>query len=1582
MSAHIQRIDPLRTTDRITSAYLSYLATTFAPSDPRLRSELEAELRTPGRLARGPIVQASAPYAPGRSLLELIDGGVLHEDLRLLDRAAFPPDRTLHVHQERAVTQIVAGTNTLVATGTGSGKTETFMLPILNALLEERSAGTIRDPGVRALLLYPMNALANDQLKRLRELFAPYPELTFGQYVGTTADDEAKARSAYRNQIGGEPPSNELISRDAMKSRPPHVLLTNFAMLEYLLLRPADSPFFDGATGRHWRFIVLDEVHVYDGAKGAELAMLLRRVRDRVVRSERGRLVCVATSATLGSKVDAPDRLARFANTLFDEDFSANGVVTPERLPLSQGTAAWTLPVGGAVQLRDLVDASPSTAEVASWIRQHWGAAPDHGELSISEYLFRALSVESTVLDIQRLLERHSVDLREASVTVLGSSDRQRDMVALIDLAVSARCDPSSAPLIPARYHLLLRSLENGFLCLHPRHPHLQPRLQLTRAANCVACAAAGTDSLLLETAACRKCGATYAVADAVRCENGDRLTEAKAWKHPDYYLLVGSKLMNESDEDEEVLVPDAADEQVDERTFCAQCGLLAEDNPLGGCGCTADGRAPVVVAHPTRKGEPLRKCIACGGRSTRDIVLRYITGTDAPVAVLATELYQDLPPSTDDRQRGKVGQGRKLLSFADSRQDAAYFAPFLRGTYGRNVQRRLLLDVLETFRDQEAPRFADLIVPLRSAAEKALVLDPDSGAQGNRVAVARWLIREAIGTDRRQSLAGVGLAEPRVVVPPTILRSELPVPLQNLGLEAREIFDLARVLLGSLIGVGAMHLPDGVALDDPEFDPIRRATTVRLLGSDAKHGIASWLPSAGTNRRLDFVRRVLLRTGSDADPRGLLEQLWTKWFTDRGNKWTDVLKAAENRGGAGTVHAIDYEWLEFVPSGEHHHPFRCSTCAQITWQWVAGVCPTPRCDGSLRAVDPTMPNYFADAYRRIQPNAMSVEEHTGQLSSERARDIQQKFLDGDVNTLSCSTTFELGVDVGEVQAVLMRNMPPSPANYVQRAGRAGRRASSTALVVTFAQRRPHDRYFFDAPEQMVDGDVSPPVVSLANDTIVRRHLHAVALADFARGEMEAGRPWARSLKDWVEEDLDGSPAQRFESRIRSHPPALLETARRLCPPEAATMLGIDTPMWLDDLVATDTTSEKGWYLRAVAEAHNDLTELDQQINAAYETQAHPKHISYLQGVKQSLGNRRVIDFLAQRKVLPKYGFPVDVVELDVSREEVLEARHVELQRDLRLALIDFAPGNRLVAAGALWTSTGLKKPPAREFLFYDWTTCESCAAFTQRAKHLGDLTTCGACDAAVTAKGSYVHPVFGFVGRYEGKASGSGRPPRSGTLDTYFSDYAGGEPEPTRLERPRSQITLRTSRQGQISIVNTGGGRGYRLCTTCGFLDMTPAETKRTKGNKPKPHAHPTRPNRECTASTRWTQLGHFFQTDVLEIDLGKDMAGPVADSVLAALIAGTSGLGISSGDIDGVIRRRTGGPSLVLFDTVPGGAGHAMYLKEHVSALLDCARDVAAACECAEDSSCYGCLRLYSNQAVHDLLSRRAALDVLDHV
>ena len=312
-------MDAIATSTLLSTTYRRYLRSLLPVRDPALAVALADCIAASPLLTKGPLLEATPPYRTGSSLRDLIGEGVLDPAFARLGGPALPLGRPLYSHQEQALRKAAAGRNLVVATGTGSGKTECFLLPVLSALTTEHEAGTL-GPGVRALLLYPMNALANDQLRRLRGLLADVPQITFGRYTGDTPERAAEGASLFESLNPGEPRlPNELLSRQEMRDEPPHLLLTNYAMLEYLLLRPADMELFEGKHGGHWRFVVLDEAHVYDGAKAEEVGMLLRRLRERVGRGHGdAAFQAIATSATVG---DHPRAVMDFAAKLFDAPF-------------------------------------------------------------------------------------------------------------------------------------------------------------------------------------------------------------------------------------------------------------------------------------------------------------------------------------------------------------------------------------------------------------------------------------------------------------------------------------------------------------------------------------------------------------------------------------------------------------------------------------------------------------------------------------------------------------------------------------------------------------------------------------------------------------------------------------------------------------------------------------------------------------------------------------------------------------------------------------------------------------------------------------------------------------------------------------------------------------------------------------------------------------------------------------------------------------------------------------------------------------------------------------------------------------
>lgn len=1574
-------LDPLRTSQRITDSYRNYLRSSFSPREDALARSFESALAQEFRLTRGPYLQADAPFVTGASVTDLIDEGVLHPDLRRLS-GAFPVERPLYAHQEEAIRRAVGGNrNLVVATGTGSGKTECFLLPIFDALLREQAAGTLDRPGVRALLLYPMNALANDQVKRLRRLLAAMPEITFGRYVGETRQSQAEGEEDFRARNPREElQPNELISRERMRDAPPHILLTNYAMLEYLLLRPEDSSLFDGPTGEHWRFLVLDEAHVYNGAQGTEVAMLLRRVRDRVLDSQSGVLRCFATSATLGAGAEDHPALVEFARSLFAESFEwdpsdpeRQDVVVATRKELIREGAVHELSPACYLDLQASFRADGTSVDLAAVIAGDGGSPPAPApDQDPGEFLFEVLSRDKNVVALQAELEQGSVELDDIARRIFRGPDAARVTVALIDLCVAAKSRDEDAPLIPARYHFFLRSLEGAFICLHPSHSSGEPQLRLQRAERCPSCVRQGREAAMFELGVCRNCGAGYLVGDHVGDESTPILKTAGDYlPGREYYVLSDALDPEESDDEDGAATGVATARGVNTKHLCPSCGMVSPE--AGACACTDRPRAIAVGHVDLPDDDPiLHSCVICASRTSGEVVTRFVTGTDAPVSVIATDLYQQLPPSRDPAQADLVGAGRKLLTFSDSRQDAAFFAPYLERTYQRAVQRRLIAGaIVKLTSDDEAPRFEDIAAEVRKRAEDCLVLDPDQSRLTNNREVNAWLVEELLAIDRRQSIEGTGTAEIAIALP---RRYEPPKPLLDLGLEPQEVTDLFHLLFETVRSGGAITMPDGVDIRDARFEPRNFEFGVRESGGG--RGVVAWLPTR-LNRRLEIVSKVLAAKGIDADPTELLRKIW-RHVTDPSGVWAPALEAITAKQGA--LWRLAHERFEFLAVADEHRPLRCGDCHRIWWRSVGGICPTWRCQGTVAPIedlDGLQSDHYARLYGSLDPIGMAVQEHTAQWNAATASNIQDEFVDGRVNVLSCSTTFELGVDVGEVEAVMLRNVPPRPANYVQRAGRAGRRTDSAALVVTFAQRRNHDLSHFGDPRRMVDGTIAPPIILLDNPSIVRRHVHSIAFAAFERRLVDQGETPHRTVTDFfMPVDATDPAVDRFGTWLTSRPDDLVGALERIVPTQTRGRVGLDDWSWVQALSEPSVDDPThGWLHRATSEVREELGTLDELIDEAYETR-NAGQAKRLEMVRNTVSRRELLGFLASRNVLPKYGFPVDVVELNLSGES--EASRLELNRDLALAISDYAPGAQVVAAKRLWKSKGLMVRANQALPVYQWAICGDCGAYRQHLEEIAaTCDVCGSDRKAAGKTGRFVVPVFGFVGGSAAK-TGESRPPRMSVTETYFGSYRDEDPPLLPLEG-FDRVRFRSSRQGRISIVNRGSrGRGFRICDWCGFGEPSPARPTRAG---PAEHDDIRRPGRKCSGHLSHRHLGHEYLTDVTEIRFDVPMHDAAAVSTLYALLEGTPALSISREDVDGTQHRysRHDPVAFILFDTVPGGAGHAQRIADNIPALLDAALRKVQSCECGPETACYNCLRSYSNQIFHDRLSRGEAERVL---
>jgi len=832
-------MDPIRLAHEIGTRFFRYLQSTFYFRDPEFRRSFEKALRA-GSLVNGPYLESTPVYRRGKKsgdLLRELMGAAFESGFA----AAMNPERSLFSHQEQAIRRVECGRNIVVATGTGSGKTESYLYPILLDLYRE-TLGTERRPGVRALVLYPMNALANDQRRRLGEHCARLRDngssfsVVFGQYTGETPEDQ-NDRSRYARQHRDNQLTGELVLRSEMRDHPPDILLTNYSMLEYLLLRPKDSDLFDSGRGATWQFLVLDEAHQYRGSKGMEMAMLLRRLKQRL--REGGlehRLRCIATSASLGQGAEDRTGVARFAEELFGEPFSEADVILEEREEIVGGRDA-RLPADAYASFSSLVD-----ADLARFATQ-LGVLIGDGQSS-AERAYKVLQADARVEQLRGAIqEPRKTDEVAAEVFDDVAEERREDsLAAFVDLLAKTSDPSSGAPLISGRYHFFLRSLEGAFVSYQPVK---SVRLERSspRDAN------ANEASAAFEVALCRECGQHYLVG---RRANGKLQEAIRDQGVDDFNVSFFRPIEEEATPHEE---DDAAPGTTGGRRskLCLICGALSPEGKVQSEPACSHRRFIEVVEEEVREGhqDQMRTCAACGYQGP-DPVREVVHGTDGPNAVVATTLHRNLPAGR-----------RKILAFADGRQEAAFFAWYVEDSYDALLERNVVLRSARALAESGAVSLRTLARRVREEMRTRGIINESTddldALHGAWVAV----YREFVTDEPRLSLQGVGLVRWYPQLPGNLGIPDCLVQ-PPWSLDEAEAKDLVMLLLDSMRAQFAVELraDSGVSLQWDALGVTHSQASVEIGSRDGRKGIKgrknieAW---DGVNgRRVRFLARLL----------------------------------------------------------------------------------------------------------------------------------------------------------------------------------------------------------------------------------------------------------------------------------------------------------------------------------------------------------------------------------------------------------------------------------------------------------------------------------------------------------------------------------------------------------------------------------------------------------------------------------------------------------------------------------------------------------------------------------------------------
>ena len=1205
---------------------------------------------------------------------------------------------------------------------------------------------------------------------------------------------------------GAKPPRDEsrlpgeLVFRDEMRRSPPHILLTNYSMLEYLLIRPDDSPLFDDGRGAHWQFVVLDEAHQYRGARGMEMGMLIRRLRQRL--RDGGRqdpFRCIATSATITSSQDDEDRqaVAEFAAELFGELFSMPGVIFGDSEPVAGDGA-------------------------------------------------------------------------------------------------------------PRRYHAFLRALEGAFLV----HRDGKDAVVLNRKRD----SGNGANAEPLEIALCRECGQHYYVGR----EQGGKLREAdRDPSRPDF----GVDYYLPADDGNQLL--------------CRRCGALSTSTP----GCDCRGAAIRVKKCDSHKDNPdqLKQCEVCSYRRSGvgDPVQEIVHGSDGPNAVIATALHELLPA---DR--------RKVLAFADSRQEAAFFAWYAEDSYKKLRDRNLIFRaILSEPVAEEGLSIDDLWNRLlREWDETGLFSETHTREERNRQ-VLTSILREAMTDEKRLSLAGVGLVKWFVALPRGLRVPDVAGrPPWNFKEEE------ARALIGHLLDEmrprRAISLPEGAGT--PAWSDIspwpQRAFGIAPPGR--RRSVLQWggPQSALVNH---FLRQLLADSGlsKDAKRAASMELMKEIWRALRNHGRDDPL--LQRAKGDGTFR-LDPRWLRIKPA-DPDELWECDTCAALASHNVRGVCPRNACPGTLSPArrERLDGNHYRILYEsRGLPPALRAEEHTAQIDAEEARQRQDRFKKGDIHLLSSSTTFEVGVDLGDLDSVFLRNVPPESFNYAQRAGRAGRR-DTPGLVLTYCRRNPHDLYHYEEPVgRVIEGAIHPPRLHMTNEKIVLRHMVAVALSEFFKRDEHRFRNVETFVGNW-----DAPGATSDLRRFCEDNGELKDTIFRIVPQEMHGLIGLEDDAWIDKIAGPDSR-----LARAEAEVSADHVQMKNLEKEHIEKRKY-KSLNHIVNRMNTIADEQTLNFLSRKAVIPKYGFPVDVVELDV-RSTDGQSTGVALQRDLSQAIAEYAPGGKVVANKLEWESCGVKAVAGKEWpvRHYRYDDARNFVQWNE-----------GDAEAPPNAR-KYLIPEFGFVAPLFKKPSEpQGRARRLYTTRPFFRGFEA-QPE----SRTMFGVQVTQAVPGVLVILCEGRNReGFYICRLCGSHMTAPQA------------GHKSPSDSDCMGTLEWFSLGHELHTDVVRLQFPLVHGEWDAYSVAYAVLLGAADtLEVPDTDLNVTITggERPGESAVVLYDNVPGGAGLVAQLEKEklFRDILDAAiKRVQGNCGC--DSSCYGCLRSYRNQFAHAQLERTRALEIL---
>ena len=1343
-----------------------FLRTTFPINTPHFEGMLESFLER-DQLFKGPYLSAQLPFRTSTRADEFFPAVPL----------GFAP----YHHQEQAFERLQPGrqASTLIATGTGSGKTEGFLWPILEYCRQHQG-----ERGIKAILIYPMNALANDQSKRIARVIHANEALKgirAGLFIGRGQGGDYDALRA----MG---PDHIVTDREAIKDVPPDLLLTNYKMLDYLMVRPEHQRLWKGTSADTLRYLVVDELHTFDGAQGTDLACLIRRLKKRLGVSQH-QLCCVGTSATMGADQNE-EKLRNYAAQVFAEPFEEGSVVGEERIDIREFIGGELTRFFKFPAPDELTQVTNLHAEaVPALVRAHYGLwfeeAPEVSAVEEEEWRLALGKQLKQHLFVQNLLKvlggkpRALADVAEELGRLMPRDFGERpatfqeqalgSIVVLLSWARGATEAMDGrqllTPFLNVRLQVWLREMRRMVASVSTETPLLSHHDDLNEAQR----------QTHLPVVHCRTCGAT----GWAGIKPPDRQV-VKTDLQTFYKGFFGSppspdlRFIFPVSANAEAPLLHGQEFQLDTHTLELE-GKASPKSSNGVPGKNSLQSVFVSKPDPGGKGLPKRRrCPYCGSVDSLTIM-----GSQAAslTSVMISQVFA-----------AKHNEDKKLLAFSDSVQDAAHRAGFFEARTFRFNVRGAMQQFLERAGDgvslKEFPSaFArywrgqwgdEKFIATFIAPDMQWLLDADTPPKGitmtelieRRITwevLGEYGYRSSIGRTLEKSGASAAVLQEGSLE--RVLTELLPVLRNEIGgLRELSLPELQQFVLGVLL-----HLRQKGAVYEPLLQPyvenggnpfalskagINNLCLPRLGG---RSRLPSFLAKRG-NKQLDP-----LLTGGSKNTYTWMERWAIKSFDP---EHTPMLASQLDVLYHRVLSALDRHEVVFTREIQKNNKVwglraealqvttdvarcRCRQCGHLVAigsasgsVWEGACCLRYQCEGRYERVAPDF-DYYRALYRDGDLHRIVAREHTGLLDRKEREMLEDRFAGGNSpgapNVLSATPTLEMGVNIGQLSTVVLCSVPPEPSNFVQRVGRAGRK-DGNAVDVTIATSDPHDLYFFADPEEMIAGAVDPPGVFLDAVQVLYRQFVAFCFDEWMQVSggppkiPDSINPLLASRKHGFPQTLYDFMAEQRERLLKGFLLLFSDDLRE------ATREGLTAMVRGDDGAETfayrmanalarrrkkrDDLQRRTERLRVQKDelkerplAKKQKEEEEQQIN---------RELRALAKIKMQIGRQDTFNFLTNEGLLPNYAFPEAGVEL----QSVLYSFYQKDGRQGKIWAEEFARSGpaaiRELAPGSVFYANGRKvridevqlaQYDASSATFEQWHFCDACDFMAQTVK-------------------------------------------------------------------------------------------------------------------------------------------------------------------------------------------------------------------------------------------------------------------------